>query len=89
MNVRDHILDMFGEEAEGIMFADGFDSAIVGVGKTFGGMLCAVYNTDEIIRILMRDGMHHDEAYEYFEFNIAGAYVGDQTPIFMHPVSVK
>ena len=89
MNIRDHIVDTFGEEAEGIMFVDGFDSAIVGIGKTFMGMPCAVYDTDKIIRILMGDGMDNEEAYEYFEFNIAGSYVGEQTPIFMHPVSVN
>jgi hypothetical protein len=27
--------------------------------------------------------MEGDEAAEFFEFNIAGAYVGDRTPIFI------
>jgi hypothetical protein len=27
--------------------------------------------------------MEGDEALEYFEFNIAGAYVGERTPIFI------
>ena len=77
MSIRDEILDTFGEEAEGIMFADGFDCAVVGVGRTFDGLLCAVYDVD------------HDEAHEYFDYNIAGSYVGEQTPIFMHLMSQK
>jgi len=43
-----------------------------------------VYDTTKIIDILCeRDGMDRDEAAEYYEFNIAGAYVGDRTPMFI------
>jgi hypothetical protein len=88
MSIRDDILESFGEEAEGIMFADDFDLAIVGVGRTFGGLLCAVYDVDKIIEILMKDGMDCEDALEYFDYNVAGAYVGEQTPIFMHTMSL-
>ena len=27
--------------------------------------------------------MSHEEAIEYFDFNIVGAWVGDETPIFV------
>jgi hypothetical protein len=30
--------------------------------------------------------MDYDEAVEFFDFNIAAAYVGPGTPIFMEPV---
>jgi hypothetical protein len=86
MNIRDQIVDEYGEEAETIMFADEFDDAIIGVGNVFGGKLCAIYDTDKILKICMKDGMEYDEALEYFDFNIAGAYVGEQTPIFMHKI---
>jgi len=89
VSIRDDILESFGEEAEGIMFADDFDLAIVGVGRTFGGLLCAVYDVDKIIEILMKDGMDCEDALEYFDYNVAGAYVGEQTPIFMHMMSVN
>ena len=89
MNIRDEILDTFGEEADDIMFAEGFDRAIVGVGRTFDGLLCAVYDVDKIIQELMKDGMDYEEAHEYFEFKIACSCVGDQTPIFMHLMSHK
>ena len=86
MNIRDQIVDEYGEEAETIMFADGFDDAIVGVGNSFGGSLCAIYDTDLIVKQCMKDGMEYDEALEYFDFNIAGSYVGEQTPIFIHKI---
>jgi hypothetical protein len=30
-----------------------------------------------------RDGMERDEAEEFFDFNIEGAYVGPETPVFI------
>ena len=86
MNIRDQILENYGEDAETMLFADGFDDAIIGVGNVFGGKLCAIYDTDLVLKQCMKDGMEYDEALEYFDFNIAGAYVGDQTPIFMHKI---
>jgi len=86
MSIREEIVDHFGEPAETMLFADGFDDAIIGVGSTFGGSLCAVYDTDEIIEILMKQGMDYAEALEHFDYNIAGSYVEEQTPIFMHKI---
>ena len=32
----------------------------------------------------MDDGiMDYEEATEYFDFNVAGAYMGDSTPVFL------
>jgi len=86
MNIRDQIVEDYGEDAETMLFADGFDDAIVGVGNVFGGKLCAIYDTDLVLKQCMKDGMKYDEALEYFDFNIAGAYVGEQTPIFIHKI---
>jgi len=86
MNIRDQILEDYGEDAETMLFADGFDDAIVGVGNVFGGKLCAIYDTDLVLKQCMKDGMEYDEALEFFDFNIAGAYVGEQTPIFIHKI---
>ncbi len=62
----------------------GYDDCIVGVADTFGAPTRIVYDRDEVIKKLMkRDGMTQEEAYEYHEFNQVGAYVGEGTPIFM------
>jgi hypothetical protein len=42
-----------------------------------------VYSIEECIRILSKD-MSPEEAEEYFWYNTAGAYVGEQTPLFIH-----
>ena len=44
-----------------------------------------VYSVDKIIEILIdRDGMTEEEAIEFFEFNIEGAYMGRMTPVYVH-----
>ena len=63
------------------MLVDGHDHALAGY-DTQGR---AIYFADAIIDTLMnRDGMTHEEAIEFFDFNIAGAYVGEYTPIYMY-----
>ena len=64
------------------LLADGFEDALIGVGQQFNKTL-AVYDRQRCIEILMeRDGMSDEEAVEYFEFNVTGAWVGGNPPIF-------
>ena len=43
-----------------------------------------MYSKRLIIEKLMNsDGMTHEEALEFFEFNIIGAYPGDPIPAFL------
>ena len=68
---------------EGLLVADEFEDAFMGVGNQFSQTV-AVYNRDKCIDILiMRDGMDREEAEEYFEYNVQGAYVGENTPVFL------
>jgi len=65
------------------LVADGFDEAIIGIGRQFNKNL-VIYDEDKCIKILMeRDGMTDEEAIEFFEFNVVGAYVGEYTPIYV------
>jgi len=70
------------EEYPDLLKADGFDEAILGVVQRMG-IQAICYDQDKVIDILMEDGMSLEEAVEYFEFNIAGAWVGESTPFFM------
>jgi hypothetical protein len=74
----DQIIELYPDDT--FIIADGFDEAIIGVDDN---NLKIVYDIDEVINILMREGMSVDEAIEYYEYNISGAYVGDNTPIFI------
>ncbi len=65
------------------LVADGFDEAIIGIGRQFNKNL-VIYDEDKCIQILMeRDGMTDEEAIEFFESNVVGAYVGEYTPIYV------
>ena len=60
---------------------DNFDDALVGVDRD--GKL--VYDIDKMINMLVtKDGMSEDEAIEYLDFNVFGAYVGELTPIHIN-----
>ena len=58
--------------------ADGFDEAIIGVDDV---SMRLIYSISKSIKILEKD-MSYEEAVEYFEFNVSGAYVGEKTPIW-------
>lgn len=61
-----------------------FDEAIIGVAERIGQSAVVAYDTTKIVEILvLNHSMSVDEAYEYFEFNILGAYVGERTPTFI------
>ena len=71
------------------LVADGFDEAIIGWGERFHDTF-VVYDLVKLMEILIvRDGMTEDEAKEYYEFNILGAWVGDETPAFIVQADAK
>lgn len=66
-----------------IAFADGFDAALLGFARRFNDLPVACYDLERCISILMQDGMSHEEAVEYFDFNVIGAWIGETTPVFV------
>lgn len=79
MSVRDQLAEIDDE----LLFLDPpetFDACVLGVGYRCGQDPVVVYDEDKVIEAL---GLPEDEAREYFEFNVAGAYVGPRTPIFL------
>ena len=69
---------------DGLLYADGFDEAILGICERAGSSAVVAYDRDKCIEILVeRDGMSYEEAVEHFEFKVAGGWVGDNTPVFL------
>ena len=68
---------------DNILLADGFDAALIGTGERCGQPTLAVYDREKCIEVLQGQGMSYDAAQEYFDFNVVGAWVGEQTPIFV------
>ena len=81
LNIRE---ELAGEWDTELLFLseEEFDEAIIGVSERIGDEPVVAYDTTKIVEILSRS-MTVDEAYEYFEFNILGAYVGEKTPVFI------
>jgi hypothetical protein len=80
-DIRQELVDLYDDPD--LLFADGFDNSIIGVTIGFNGHV-VVYDINKIISRLMEDGMTHEEAEEYFDYNIIGAYVGERTPIYVN-----
>lgn len=75
-----------------MLLADGFEAAFLGVINPIavGHKAIAVYDRAKCIEILVeRDGMTEEEAEEFFEFNTAGAYAGDQTPVYLERCTIE
>ena len=65
-----------------LLFADGFDEAIIGVSSNVG-IVRVVYCVDKMLDILMEEGEEYLSAREYLEYNTLNAWVGKRTPIYV------
>ena len=80
------------------LMCDGFDEAIIGMAERINLGPVVAYSTEKIIEIIMRDmevdeedlgegesieNLKYQMAYEHFEYNIKGAWVGEFTPVFI------
>ena len=79
MSKLDDILEVYPHEE--ILKADGFDDAIIGLEAN---SMRLVYSIEKCIDILMQDEMTEEDAIEHMDYNVIGAYVGEQTPIFIY-----
>jgi hypothetical protein len=92
LNRRQEIVDDFGHgEGEGeflFLSEPEFDEAILGVAKRIGQADVIAYDSNTVYEILakMLDTEDWTVVFEYFEFNILGAYVGERTPVFVDVV---
>ena len=73
-----------------MLIADGYDEAVLGVARRCAQPDLIAYDVEKIIEILMtRDEMTYEDAVEYFDFNIAGAWVGEETPCFINKMTIE
>jgi hypothetical protein len=71
------------------LLADGFEDAIIGVGERCAHNTVVIYDADKCIEILIeRDSMPEEDARDFFYFNVLGAWVGENTPIFMWRINL-
>jgi hypothetical protein len=81
---RDELITQLESYEDEITLADGFEAAFIGIGERCASVPVAVYDYQKAVEILcVRDGMGEEEADEFMQFNVLGAYVGEATPWFI------
>lgn len=71
---------------DNVVFADGFDEAIIGV-LNIDGNPQVVYDKWAMVNILRcSEDMTFEDAVEFLEYNVWGSYIGPSTPIYMYCV---
>jgi len=74
-----NMTDRYGD----MLIMEGYNDCIEGVCIQFGKPPCIIYNREKVINTLVSQGMTIEEAEDFHEFNQAGAYMGENTPVFM------
>ena len=76
--------EQMADENPDALFADGFDDAILGPLRRCGQPTLVAYSYAKAVEVLMRrDGMEYEEAVEWMEFNVVGAWMGEHTPTWL------
>lgn len=84
---RKDIQEYLESRDETVLLCDGFDEALIGLSQRINEPLLAVYSYEKMVDVLMsRDEMDYDDAVDYLDFNVVGAWVGEQTPIIVMPL---
>lgn len=77
-------------EGSGARIADGFDDCIIGIASRCGQPDLVVYDSVKIVdKLVLRDGMSYEDAVEFYEYNILGAWVGEGTPLYITPIQTQ
>ncbi len=63
------------------VFLEGFDDAVIGVGKTANGALGVVYDRNLLLGVLEREGYSTPMAEKWIDENVANLDLGPHTPI--------
>ena len=76
--LMDTDLLLLGDREDRMDYADAF------LGITNDDPPKAIYSEEKVLDVLVsRDGMTYDEAIEFFDYNIVGSHMGDQTPMYV------
>lgn len=79
---RKKLLEEFPDSE--LLFADGFDEAIVGVDFVADRV---VYSISKSLNVLMQTNeLSEDDAWEHLMYNVIGSYVGAKTPIWTYDI---
>ena len=91
MRNNEQLREILSEDCPELLFADGYDEAIIGTTTYWNKISETIiaYDVEKILEILMSEDLTYDEAREFYEFNIVGAWMGEFTPIFIETNVIK
>jgi len=76
-------------DEEAMLRINGYDDCIMGMACIWRDQTrveVLVYDGDAMVEELIKNsGLTFEEAHEYVEYNIEGAYVGERTPVIVWP----
>ena len=90
-NKANRIRQVLEAENPEALLADNLDNALIGVYRPRWeetALPVAVYSVCKIIDEFVKDGMDEEEALEFYDYNIVGAYMGEFTPIYIDDTGV-
>ena len=93
MSKGDRIIEILTDENPDAIIYDGMDDALIGI---YRGDLArsdtvskAVYSYVKFIEVYVeRDGMSEEEPIEFFDYNVAGGYIGENQPYIIDDTGV-
>lgn len=72
------------DDGTGMIHYPGLEAAVIGTVERCGQPDLVCYSRARIVAILqLRDGMSKEDAEDYIDFNITGAWMGDLTPVVL------
>ena len=74
------------EEYPDLLIMDGFDEAIIGVVSRMD-LEVVCYDLDKVIKLLMKQGMDEQDAWDWYQFNMIGSWMGEKTPVFLERIT--
>jgi len=77
------VRELLSGENPDALFADGLDDGLVGVARRCGQPTLAVYDYGKCVECFVEQGMTYEDAVEWMEFNVVGAWMGPGTPIWL------
>ena len=80
----ERIREMMADENPLALYADEFEAAMLGPLRRCGQPTLVAYSYAKAVEVLMsRDGMEYEEAVEWMECNVVGAWMGEHTPAWL------
>jgi len=78
--------DTLGDLYDNLLRIDGQDSAVAGLIFRADGVEALAYDTEGVLNNLVEEGMSWEEAQEWWDYNMIGAFMGERTPVYVNIV---